>query len=78
MIRLSSYLHCDEAVIHQHLLCQKVSTNGGFVAGAELLVDLIVVMRSASQLCAIAALGRLTYWFMSDVFPTPLSPKIMT
>jgi hypothetical protein len=33
-------LHCDQPLVHQHFLCEKIGTDGGFVTGAELLVDL--------------------------------------
>jgi hypothetical protein len=49
---LSAYLHGHLAIVHQHLSCQEISPDCGFVAGAELLVDLCVDRRSENvRLC---------------------------
>jgi hypothetical protein len=38
----NSNLHCDDAIIYQDLFGKEISTDGSFVACAELFVDLKV------------------------------------
>ena len=72
-------LHSDKSVVDKDFFGQEVRANGGFVTGTEFLVDLCYA-------CALAFMGvycedpsvRRTYWFIKLVFPTPLSPRMIT
>jgi hypothetical protein len=83
------HLHCDESVIDENFLREEVSSDGSLVASAELLVDLVISENFMLALVGIGdrlrhscrALGgkaERTYWFIKLVFPTPLSPRMIT
>lgn len=78
-----SYLHRHQTIVHQYLLCQEIGANSCFVAGTELLVDLIQRLsvrmpRASMRLRALPEGVVRTYWFIKLVFPTPLSPSMIT
>lgn len=89
MRKSSAYLHRHYPLIHSNFFRKEVGANGGFVACAELLVDLhdgFVSFQVYSRLTQKRAVvmppglfrGKHTYWFMRLVLPTPLSPRMMT
>jgi hypothetical protein len=84
------YLHCYQSVVDENFLCEEISSDSGFVASTELLIDLFI-----SKNCKLAIGGirdrprygrrellggevERTYWFIRLVFPTPLSPRMIT
>lgn len=75
-------LHSDYSVLYHDLLGEEVGTYRGFVAGAEFLVDLPGNMSKkpnrGKNKTDHTGLDLLTYWFIKLVFPTPLSPRMMT
>lgn len=78
---LCPYLHCHKAVVYEDLLGEEIGAYRGFVARAELLIDLTMCQTELSMARGDAIEGRgcaRTYWFIKLVLPTPLSPRMMT
>ena len=72
-------LHCHKPVINQYLLREKVCADGGLVTGTEFLVDLSLTNHISTFVSRhVLPPSRRTYWFIKLVFPTPLSPRIIT
>ena len=90
---LSCHLHGDESVIHGYLLSKEVRADGGLVpargGGAHgprtlPLPRVAVLWQGAALVSSGGAAAHwllnflLTYWFMSEVLPTPESPRMIT
>ena len=84
------YLHCHQSVVDENFLCKEISSDGGLVASTELFVDLSISKSCVLAVIGILERWRYdrkalvggeverTYWFIKLVFPTPLSPSMIT
>ena len=66
-------MHRHQPVVDEDFFGEEIGADGGLVAGGELLVDLGWVRWSSW-----VRVDARTYWFMREVLPTPLSPRMMT
>lgn len=46
------YLHCYQSVVDKNFLCEEISSDSGFVASTEFLIDLFI-----SENCVLAVIG---------------------